>query len=427
VKLPCDLEAEKALLGAIIQDPRKLAITDQIIAPKCFYSANHQQIYEAAQSLYRAGQAVDLVTVYDELQKHKANLGTTYLVACVDACPSPETAGHYAKIIADKHTRRELYRVCMEGAQAAKNEAELDTGEAVAAVQQEIYNLSKQATKMKTENVYDLAGQRLDDYLDEEGAELKLVQTGFKDLDRLMDGFQKSEHIILAARPGMGKTSLACDIARNVAKQQYRVLFFTMEMSAPRLADRLICAEAMVNVKQFKRRELAEGEKEKIKQATGRLLNLPISIVDGSWGTSEIRAKVMQDAPDLVIVDFLTRINEPRRGNLSTHDHVGAISKRLQDMAIVTNVPIITCAQLSRGVERRENKRPILSDLRESGNIEENCDKVIFIYRDEYYNPNTKAQGIAEIIVAKYRDGPTGMVELAWLGAATTFRNLGRV
>jgi replicative DNA helicase len=202
-----------------------------------------------------------------------------------------------------------------------------------------------------------------------------------------------------------------------------------MEMTAARVTDRLICAEALVDVKNWKARRLADYDKKKAEKAIQALNKLPITIVDGQWSTAEIKSKIMQEqlnGLDLVIIDFLTRINEPRRGNMSTHDLVGGVAQRLQSIAINLNVPILTLAQLSRGVEKRENKKPVLSDLRESGNIEEACDKVLFIYREEYYNKYTKNAGVAEIIIAKNRDGPIGTREIAFIDTSATFRDLAR-
>lgn len=434
-ELPRDIETEKALLGAMMLDPKQIPAAIEVIKdPECFFLSRHQKIYKAVCRLFDAGRDVDIVTTSSALETEGVLDevgGRLYLTEVCNAVVTTELAGQYATIIRDKADRRRLYRLCAEGARAAVNEQEFDSAlGALAAVEKQVYAMARDSSKLADIQIDQLVARRWEAYaMEEDSASFKGVPTGFNDLDNLIDGFQESEHIILAARPGMGKTSLALDICRNVASRGKGVLLFTMEMSRNRIADRFICGQAMVSVQSFKRRELPGSEKAKVNAALAQLAKMPITVVDGQWNTTEIRSKIIRQQQEhgnlgLVVIDFLTKINEPRRGNISTHDLVGGVAQNLQNMAIELNVPILTLAQLSRAVERRDRKKPVLSDLRESGNIEEACDKVLFIYRDEYYNTKAENKGIAEIIVAKNRDGPVGTIELTWIGESTTFRDM---
>jgi len=437
-ELPRDVEIEKALLGALLSDPSRIPAVLEILAgPDDFYALKHQLIYKTIVRLFENGKEIDPVTVYSMLEKDgkvEEAGGGLYITKLCDAVVSPVMAEEYARIIRDKADRRRLYRVCAEGARmATTTDPDFETVvDVVSAIEKQLYDIARNSNRIEDVPLDKLVSSRWEAYVVEENeTSFRGVRTGFIDLDNLIDGFQESEHIILAARPAMGKTSLALDICRNVARTGKRVLLFTMEMSRNRIADRFICAEALVSLKAFKRRELVASEKAKVNLALNRLAELPITVVDGQWNTAEIRSKIMREQKErgnlgLVVIDFLTKISEPRKGNISTHDLVGGVAQKLQNMAIELNVPLLTLAQLNRAVERRDNKRPVLSDLRESGNIEEACDKVLFIYRDEYYNNETKDKGVAEIIVAKNRDGPVGTVKLAWLPESATFRDLER-
>jgi replicative DNA helicase len=228
----------------------------------------------------------------------------------------------------------------------------------------------------------------------------------------------------------MGKTALATDICRNVAKRGHPVLFFTMEMTKRRVAERIICAEARVPVRDYRRRRLTEIQKNHVDGAIKRLWQIPLTICEGQASLTSIRSKAMQEKHlkglRLVVIDYLTLIDERRTGAMSQNDLIGTIANKLQLLSKDLNIPVITVSQLSRECERRTNKRPILSDLRDSGNIEQAGDKVLFVYRDEYYYADTDKPGIAEVIVAKNKDGPTGTVELGWVAESATFTNLTR-
>lgn len=430
---PHDIETEKALLGAILIEPERLHEVQGLIAPESFYRSNHITIYRAIMALFNDNKGIDPVTVCDELHKNSqldAVGGTSYISALMSAVPTPVMAPQYARIVRDKATRRRLLAICREGELIAQDESGTETGEAVAAVEQQIYELSRANTNLRHSDLSDLIIHSWEDYLNNEGKEPEYLNTGLYDLDTAIDGLQDSEHIIIAGRPSMGKTALATDICRNVAKRGHPVLFFTMEMTKRRVAERIICAEARVPVRDYRRRRLTEIQKNHVDGAIKRLWQIPLTICEGQASLTSIRSKAMQEKHlkglRLVVIDYLTLIDERRTGAMSQNDLIGTIANKLQLLSKDLNIPVITVSQLSRECERRTNKRPILSDLRDSGNIEQAGDKVLFVYRDEYYYADTDKPGIAEVIVAKNKDGPTGTVELGWVAESATFTNLTR-
>lgn len=430
---PHDTETEKALLGAILLEPDQLHHVSEVVTAADYYSTKHQTIHKAIMALFDGHKGIDPVTVCDEL--HKANRldsvgGTAYVSELMAACPTPAMAERYAAIIKDKSTRRELLAICKEGVYVAESESRGETGEALAAVEKRIYELSRRNTSLRHSSISDLLVKSWEDYLETEGKKPDYLATGFYDLDNAIDGLQDSEHIVIAGRPSMGKTSLATDICRNVAKQGNPVLFFTMEMTKQRLAERVICAEAQLPIRDYRRRAFSEEQKEEVDAAINRLWQKPLTICEGQASLTAIRSKAMQEkymrGLRLIVIDYLTLIAEPKTAGMSQNDLIGNIANKLQLLSKDLNVPVITISQLSRECDRRTNKRPVLSDLRDSGNIEQAGDKVLFVYRDDYYNVKTDKPGIAEIIVAKNKDGPTGMIELGWNGIAASFYNLQR-
>lgn len=428
---PHDHETEKALLGAILIDPTQLHEVNEAVGVDDFYSTNHQTIYKAILSLFSNNKGIDPVTVSDELHKGgdlERVGGVTYISTIMSACPTPMMAPSYAGIIKDKSTRRRLLTICKEGVYVAGNESSADTGDVLATVEKQIYELARDNTSLRHSSISDLLINSWDGYLEGEGKAPEYIETGFYDLDRAIDGLQDSEHIVIAGRPAMGKTSLAADIARNVAKKGHPVLFFTMEMTKEKLAERLLCAEAQVPIRDYLKRGLVEKQKKEIDAAINRLWKKPLTVCEGHASLTAIRSKALQEKHmrglRLVIIDYLTLIDEPKTAGMSQNDLIGNVANKLQLLSKDLNIPVITISQLSRECERRTNKRPILSDLRDSGNIEQSGDKVLFVYRDDYYDADTKKPGVAEIIVAKNKNGPTGMIELGWNGSATTFYSL---
>lgn len=416
-----NIETEKALLGAILIDDRQLdVVLEHINTPEAFYKELHQKIFSVILELKNKNQMPDLVTVADRFPE-----AVDYIASLASSVVTSAHAENYARQIADRYLRRKLFRACQDGAKIATDE-ELTAIEAAAEIDSLILKAGK-TNNIKNANLEILVMQRYNKYLEDvqKGTHFEGLQTGFKDLDNLIDGFGLGENIILAARPSMGKTALALNIALNVAGKGIPVMFFTLEQSKERLTDRLMAMKAGISAKRMRLRLLYEAEMERLETAYNELTELPIKIFEGSMNTSQIRsALARQKGKYLAVIDFLTLLTD--LPTLTAHERYGTIAKKIQNMALEFNVPILTLAQLSRKVEERQNKRPILSDLRESGNIEEAADKVLFIYRDEYYNANTEKKGIAEIICAKNRDGEIGTEELVWRPEVLRFGNLSR-
>ena len=418
-----NIETEKALIGSLLIDEKQFDLaTEHITTPDAFHDGRNKQVFQAMLNIKNKNQTIDLVTVADELPDLMQ-----YIAELTNTTVTSSNAEQYAKQIQDKHLRRELYRACQEGVKLAQN------GSGAREVAAEIDSIFLKATsglstnKMMTAS--ELAEARFRKYLEDYANEKYFygLPTGFVDLDNLIDGLGCGENIILAARPSMGKTALALNIALNVAKKGKEVDFFSLEMSKERVMDRLLCMEAQVPAKRMRLRQLNDEQMAKLEKAYSVIYNLPIRIHDGSMNTTQIRSALARRAKpgeSLAIVDFLTLLTD--LPTLSAHERYGSVAKNMQNMAIEFNIPVMTLAQLSRKVEERTNKRPIQSDLRESGNIEEAADKIIFIYRDEYYNPDSRDAGIAEVICEKNRDGETGVVKLTWRPEVLRFGNLAR-
>ncbi len=419
-------ELERAVLGAIIIDENKFDTASEFITVDSFYSTKNQQIYKIMTELKAKREAIDPVILMDKLGEDYAD----YIAFLMNSVVTSANVEQHANELQQKHVMRELFRACQEGINIACNIKEHSAIEAVSKIDTLILNATKLISTSSITNIGDIAGERFNKYhIDEEkGYSFEGYSSGYIDLDEIIDGFALGESTIIAARPSMGKTSLGLNVALNVAKKQIPVMLFSLEQNEEGITDRLLCIEAQVDNKRYRRRTLEEAEKKRLSNAYVNLLQLPIKIVDGSMNTSQVRSFVSKELRRnrdlLVISDYLTLFTD--LPNLSAHERYGYIAKRMQDMAKEFRIPFITLAQLNRQLEQRQNKRPVLSDLRESGNIEEAADKVLFIYRDDYYNPNTDKHGIAEIVCAKYRDGETGTVELYWKPEHYRFMNLAR-
>jgi len=376
--------------------------------------------------LYEKHQHFDPVMLVEESGDGMAE----YIAELMNETATSAYAEQYASKLHDLYIRRELHKACSEGLKIVSDDTETSAAEIAASVDSLILTASKKIKSVSTSGMDTLAIERYKKYLSDstKGKVFEGFRTGYTDLDYLIEGLGFSESIILAARPSMGKTALALNICRNVAGQGFPVIVFSLEMRKERVADRFLCAEAMVNSRDYRNRALSDNAVDDLEYAMERLIAMPIKIMDGTITTADIKSIVAREVskrwPLLVIVDFLTLIADKRGANTSAHEHYGGIAKKIQFMAREFNVPIMLLAQLNREVERRTVKKPVLSDLRESGNIEEAADKVLFIYRDEYYNENSTDRGIAEIICAKNRDGETGVVKLAWQPNYVRFANL---
>ena len=417
-----NIETEKALIGSLLIDEKQFnLVTEHITTPEAFHDQRNKQIFQAMLNIKNKNQVIDLVTVADELPDQMQ-----YIAELTNVTVTSSHAEDYARQIQDKHLRRELYRACQDGAKLAQENGAKD---AAAEIDSLFLKATSGLSTNKMMTAAELAEARFRRYIEDCANEKYFygLPTGFADLDSLIDGLGCGENIILAARPSMGKTALGLNVAINVAKKGKEVDFFSLEMSKERVMDRLLCMEAQVPAKRMRLRQLNDEQMAKLEKAYSVIYNLPIRIHDGRMNTTQIRSALARRAKpgeSLAIVDFLTLLTD--LPTLSAHERYGSVAKNMQNMAIEFNIPVMTLAQLSRKVEERTNKRPIQSDLRESGNIEEAADKIIFIYRDEYYNPDSRDAGIAEVICEKNRDGETGVVKLTWRPEVLRFGNLAR-
>lgn len=419
MNVPHDANAEQALLGAIIIEPDILpTVLDYIHDPAQFYIQKNALVFKAMLELFNAGKTLDLVEI------GAITKDLPYLLELSNSTPTAANAENYARIVKEKAIRRELLRACAKGVELAKDESKRDLDAVISEVEAGIFHATKQNFQGKIYSMKDLAKDRWENCFSGKDKEAPGVKTGFYDLDALITCLKNGELTIIAGRTSMGKTTLALDIARNVATAGHPVMIFSLEMSAERIADRVICAHGMIPGQLFRSGQY--GDQAHISKTIAEVYELPLYVYDKRVTTTEIRAKAMQVKNlGLVVVDFLTLIKDKRQGNVSTADHVGEIAKRLQETAKELNVPFVVLSQMNRGIETREKKRPKLSDLRDSGNIEEAADNVIFVHRPSYYDEN-EPKDVANLYIDKQRDGPTGAVKLLYYDMIPTFRNLSK-
>ena len=429
--LPHSIEAEQSVLGAILADPSILPSVVEQIKGEYFYSDQHKGLYSIIMRMFTSGAPVDIVTVLNEAEKHhifeSAADGRRYLAEIGNMLPSTANIDSYCKIVADKYYLRSLSYV----AQSIMDE--IRSGEADAkllmdSAEQKIYDI-RQGRDVKGlaplgdaiieayDRIGKLASPDRDKYI---GA-----RTGFTLLDTITSGLNKSDLIIIAARPGMGKTSFAMNIATNVARRNDKdVVTFNLEMSKEQLATRILSTEALVDSSSLRNGRIQQEDWSRLATSAGFLSTLPLYIDDtASMTVSQMKAKLRRVKNlGLVIIDYLQLMDSNSKSD-NRVTVISEITRQLKVMAKELNVPVILLSQLSRAVEGRTDKRPMLSDLRESGSIEQDADIVLFLYRDAYYNKESQRQNISECIVAKNRHGETGTVELIWDGQYTRFSN----
>ena len=430
---PHDLAAERALLGAMLLTSAAIADAVELTAAEDFYRPAHAHTFDAIAGLYAAGEPVDTVTVASELERSgllEAVGGAGALVEMQAGTPVAGNAARYADIVAENATLRRLIGAAGEVAELAYSrpadvDAALDHAESL------VFAVAGGSETSSMEPLYGLLDRGVDhlEKLYEHGQSLTGVPTGYTDLDNLLLGLQPSTLLILGARPGIGKTSLALGIASAAAMESRRpVLFFSLEMSHLELTQRLLCAEARVSTQRVRSGQLGNDDWPLINSAVGRLAEAPLWIDDNpNTSVLEIRAKARRKHAELkdlglVVVDYLQlmggRINAENR-----QVEVSEMSRGLKILARELECPVLALSQLSRAPEARSDKRPMLADLRESGAIEQDADVVMFLYRDEMYNSDSPDRGVAELHVAKHRTGPTGTVKLAFFPHLTRFDN----
>jgi replicative DNA helicase len=432
---PQNLDAEKSLLGAMLLDKDIVVRVADVVRPEDFYDERNGLIYSAILGLYEDRQPIDLVTV-TEMLSNKGKLeqvgGATKLSALTASMPSTAHATQYAEIIANKATLRRLISASATiGELALASELKLD--DALDRAEQSLFKVSRKHLKNSFTLVKDVLSETFEriDNLHENRGQLRGIPTGFADLDNMLAGLQGSDLLIIAARPSMGKTSLALNIALNAARDShFAVGMFSLEMSKEQIIDRLLSTQSGIDAWKLRTGNLATDDFEKLSEAMGKLADAPIYIDDSAFMTvMEIRTKARrlktEKGLDLIIVDHI-QLMEGSRTYEGRVQEISEISRSLKALAKELDIPVIAVSQLSRAVEQRPKKIPQLSDLRESGSIEQDADVVLFVYREEYYEPDTERKNIADIYIAKHRNGPTGKVELYFDANRMTFRDLER-
>ncbi|HET7269563.1 MAG TPA: replicative DNA helicase [Rubrobacter sp.] len=439
---PHDLDAERAVIGAMLVSESAVAAVAERLAAEDFYSEVHRIIYGAMMRLYSRGEPIDQLTLTNELRsvnEFERIGGRPYVFQIVESVPTAANAGRYAEIVRGKALLRAVIDVGSRITEDAFREPE-NVSEALDSAEQLIYGVSNRTLREHLAPVSELAQGALDmiQRLYEQEGEVTGVETGFEDLDRLTTGFHKSDLVILAARPAMGKTAMALNAVWHAAgEKKMPVAIFSLEMSKEQLVQRLISQTTRIPAQALRSGNVKAEDWPKLVRAVAEVSKAPIWIDDTAGVTlMEIRAKVRRLASQLnvagemplslVVVDYLQLMVGQGNRSENRQQEIAEISRGLKVLARDLDVPVLALAQLSRAVEARHDKRPLLSDLRDSGAIEQDADMVMFLYRDEYYNPDSDDKGIAEVIVGKHRNGPTGKVQLAWLEQYTKFASLAR-
>ncbi len=437
---PHALDAERAVLGALLLEPSSYeAVIDEGLRPDDFYRPAHGTIFRVVQALHAAAEPIDTLTVVDELMKHGQleAVGGAAAVSQLEAMlPTAAHVGAYARLVREKSTLRHLIETATSIVQSAYRQ-DKRVVDIIDEAERDILKISEGHSKRSIVPMRELverATKQLEKAFNNKSA-ITGVATGFRDLDNITSGLQPGELIIVAARPSMGKTAFTLNLASHVATRLSQpVMFFSLEMGAEQLVQRLIGSEARIDISNLRRGFIQRHEWSKLAEASGRLSEAPFYIDETpSITVSEMRNKCRRQMHDtglsLVIVDYLQLMQGPP-GYDNKATEVGEISKGLKTIARELNIPVIALSQLNRGVESRTDKRPMMSDLRESGAIEQDADVIAFLYREEYYakdkTPEDKL-GVAEVIVAKHRNGPTGSIELRFFSNITRFDNLDRL
>jgi len=431
---PQSLDAEESVLGAMMLSPGAIAAVSEILDERDFYRESHTRMYRAALSLYAKGEPVDAITLVDELEERgelEGVGGRARIHELAALVPTTANAGHYARIIRESATLRGLIRAGGEISGLGWDGVG-DATELVDRAEQIVFDLSQQRVSGDFAHIEALLKESFERItaLYESGADITGVASGFRDLDRLTSGFQRGNLVIVAARPSMGKSAFSLCMAANLAvRHETPVAIFTLEMSKAEVTQRLMCSEAKVESQRLRSGRLAPEDWPRLTAACDKLAKAPIFVDDtGSVTMMEIRSKARRlksKHPELglIVVDYLQLMTSGTTAENRVQE-VSQISRNLKLLARDLDLPIVAMSQLSRAVEQRHDKRPILSDLRESGSIEQDADLVAFLYRDDYYNDESDQQGLAEVILAKHRNGPTDTVKLSFLKRYAKFADL---
>ncbi len=431
---PQSIEAEQSVIGSMLIDKEVIPVVMEVLKPEDFYRPDHKEIYDVIIELFDKAQPIDLITVSERLRLHgKLELvgGLEYLTNIATDVPTTANVKHYAKIVEEKSLLRKLIKASSDIVDLGFNASE-EVSFILDKAEQNIFDILQKRSSQGFVPIKDVlvdTFNKLEELYNNKG-HITGIPTGFVDLDFKTSGMHNSDLVLIAARPAMGKTAFALNLAQNAAVHSgVPVALFSLEMSKEQLVNRMLCSEAMVDSNKMKTGQLEDNDWQKVAKALGPLSEAPI-FIDDTPGISitEIRAKCrrmkLEHNLGLVVIDYLQLMSGSKSRSENRQQEISEISRSLKILAKEINIPVICLSQLSRAAETRTDHRPILSDLRESGAIEQDADIVMFLYRDDYYNPDTEKKNIAEVILAKHRSGSTGTVELVWLGQYTKFANL---
>lgn len=433
---PHDLDAEQAVIGSMLTDKDAVIEAIEVLKPEDFYREDNKAIYEAILNLYNKAEPIDVITVKAELtslNKFEAVGGLEYLSMLPEMVPTTANVEKYVRIVEEKSMLRTLIKTANELIELGYGETE-EVEAIMDSAEKKIFDIIQNRNKKGYSELKDILVEAYSEI--EKLYNLKQhitgIPTGFADLDYKTAGLHPSELILIAARPSMGKSALALNIATHSAiNAKVPVVIFNLEMSKTQLVNRMLCSEAMVDSNRIRTGRIEEEDWLKLASSLGPLSEAPIYI-DDTPGISimEIRAKCrklkLEKNIGLVIIDYLQLIQGTGKKSNSREQEISEISRSLKILAKELDIPVVALSQLSRAVEQRQDHRPMLSDLRESGAIEQDADIVMFLYRDDYYNPESEKKNIAELIISKHRSGSTGTIELLWLGDYTKFANIDR-
>ena len=429
---PHDDAAELAVLGAMFLDREAASLALEMLTGEDFYRPDHRQVFEAAEELYHSGVPIDMITVKNKLEEKQVCDqigGLPFLANISTSVGSSANMRHYAAIVEEKSVLRRLIRTANNISQMSY-EGKTDVNAIMDTAEKGIFDIMQNRHSDQFHHIRDIAVDSIEKIEDIYRSKGKLtgVPTGFVDFDQKTAGLQKSDLILLAARPSMGKTAFALNIIQNAAiRSNVPTAVFSLEMSREQLVNRMLCSEAMLDAQRLRTGELTDSDWADLIQAMGPLSQAPIYIDDTPGVTPmEVRSKCrrlkVEKGLGLIVIDYLQLMSGNSR-NDSRQQEISEISRSLKAIAREMEAPVIALSQLSRACEQRADHRPMLSDLRESGAIEQDADVVAFLYRDEYYFPDTEKKNQAELIIAKQRNGPTGTVDLTWMGQYTKFGN----
>jgi len=435
--IPANIEAERAVLGSLMIDPDAIIKVANFLRPEDFFRERHAWLYEAMRTLNERREPLDFVTIVDELERRERLEeigGPAYLTDLIASTPTALYVDHYARIVERTAVLRRLIAAAGKIAELAYDESQ-EVDEVVDRAEQIIFGISESRIHRDLTPIRAIMGGVVEriDFLTRNRDTLMGVPTGFTDLDRILGGMQKSDLVILAGRPGMGKTSFALSIALNAARRnQARVAVFSLEMSNEQLVQRLLSMETAIDSHRLRLGHLQEEEWPILMEAANQLGATPIFIDDTpAASVNDLRTKARrlyaEHGLDMILIDYMQLMTGSGGGNgrnENRQQEISYISRSLKSLARELNVPVIALSQLSRAVEARSDKRPMLSDLRESGSIEQDADVVLFIYREDYYVEDSDRQNIADVLVAKHRHGSTGNISLFFRKELTQFRDL---